>query len=85
MALSIEEKHNHEIILHQTITHRRSVERSIAFSQEPNGPLRVLFTPPEVDPEIKQISNKLQRHVFFNNHWWSAVHSDKGLLINFFV
>jgi len=86
MESPIDPKKLRELVLYQAIMRRRRTpEPSISFRRVSSTPAHALYSPVDVNPGVKQIFEKLQRQVFYHSHWWSAVHANKGLLIDLFT
>ena len=83
MDNSFHKKKAHELVLYQAIVRRRRQAGRPAGSQD-NSVLPYIpsINPLEIKPGVKQVFEKLTRQVFYQNDWWSAIHSGKGLIID---
>ena len=83
MDNSFHKKKPHELVFYQAITRRRRQTGRPAGSQDHSFRPRIpSISPLEIKPDVKRVFKKLIRQVFYQNDWWSAIHSDKGLIID---
>jgi len=72
-----------ELVLYQAIIHRsRTTAHPMAFGKKLTGRTDTSFSPLDLNPGVKRIFEKLQHQIFYHSDWWSAVHPDKGLIID---
>ena len=78
-----DQKKFQELVLYQAIMHRSNPSAPAVVSRQmPNYPAGTSLSSLELNPGIKRIFEKLQRQIFYHSDWWSAIHSDKGLIID---
>jgi len=83
MDNSFHKKKARELVLYQAIIRRRRQAGRPAGSQDHSVRPRIpSISPLEIKPGVRQVFEKLTRQVFFQNDWWSTIHSDKGLIID---
>lgn len=86
MDNSFDHKKSHELVLYQAVMHRTSESHSTKKGQPLlTSPAVIPFRPMDMNPGIRRIFERLQRHIFYGNHWWSVIHPDKGLVIDLFI
>ena len=86
MNNSFDHKKLQELVLYQAIIHRsRTSTHPAGFRKKSNSHTGTSLSPLELNPGVKQIFEKLQRQIFYHSDWWSAIHSDKGLIIDLLV
>lgn len=83
MDNSFDQNKLQNLVLCQTIIHRsRTSTHPMPFRKKSNIHAGTSLSPLELNPGVKQIFEKLQRRIFYHSDWWSAIHSDKGLIID---
>ena len=72
-----------ELVLYQAVVQRnRTSGTPVVFRKRPGRHAGPPLNPLELNPGVKRIFEKLQRQIFYHSDWWSAIHSDKGLIID---
>ena len=83
MDNSFHKKKPHELVLYQAIISRsRQVGRPVKSRGNSICPRITSIPPLKIKPGVKRVVEKLTRQVFYQNDWWSTIHSDKGLIID---
>ena len=86
MENSLEKVKLRELVLYQAILdRRRAADSSLALLRKPCPHVGRPLNPLEINPGVKRIFEKLQRQIFVHSDWWSAIHPDKGLVIDLLV
>ena len=78
-----DQKKYQELVLYKAILHRdRTTSHPVAFRKKRTCHTDISFSQLELNPGVKRIFKNLQSQLFYHSDWWSAVHSDKGLIID---
>ena len=86
MDNSFHKKKSHELVLYQAIiNHSRQVGRPVEFRGNSVYPRITSIPPLKIKPGVKRVVEKITRQVFYQNDWWSTIHSDKGLIIDLHI
>jgi len=78
-----DQKKLQELVLYQAIVHSsRTTSRPETFGKKRACHTQTSFSPRELNPGVRRTFEKLKSQLFYQSDWWSAVHSDKGLIID---